>query len=1663
MKRALSFRRKMAAWLSLMLVLSNTSGLLTIHAETNEPAQQEDTVEVQNGKTSPEIMTGSNSAPEEEILDKGEEGDKSARSVITSGEESEYEMTVSDKGLLSEKGTENNQNDEEATLTARMETGKPAQQEDTVEVQNEETSPEEVIESSDAPEEEILNKDEEGEEVAQQTVATRGDSDYEMTASDEGQKPGKKAVTDNNSVEAASELTEVTAYPAFSGKTTENGIEISVSAAEGIFPAGSDLSVSVVPGSDRSQAEEAVEQKRTPDGEVVSSYTFDIKVVNKDGNEIQPVDGKTVTVSFKTAEVANENLETNVYHLENKNGELDAVRLEVSEEGTTAKVDTDGFSLYTVEFTYQAKAYVLSGGEETSLSAILEAVQLTGEAEAVEVSDPELFSAEKNVNGEWTVVSHQAFTTEEWMKVTIGGIEYTITVTDDPDTEPAGDSAQETLTIAVGETKNIPVNEEKRTSLTCTPEEPALYRFYIVPEVDQSFYAENLVVSDAQNKKALAKSEGAGEVFFSMEAGKTYQIDVVGYGAENVIVGLEKSEDYEGTESFRITKINGQDVSDKYGLYVPAEAGCTYELQAQIPLWQLVSSEKVISEFEITAEGRESVFTEDDSVKVLLGENEFSGITPSYYGGSWSSEYLFELDAEMMKAAFAEDPNQLITVIISGTTPENYSELSEIEGLDGYPAWYDDRYLESESEMMASGYSFTLRYNPLPNENDIYHTVAIVPDKLTLAVVLGGASSDSFRAEEDGIWWNDLPEGMTQSEPVTLSLTGSGSSVSANYGGYSASEEDYLVEGFMEVSNLYNEEHRVVTFISVPVGTYTLSYHDPVSGKTIEKQFTVDQGPQYVSDVNEAGFHLVYDGVEVPWDNYGRLLASVEAYGSSSKLPAYPFGCLYGAAVSLNIEAPVAEAVMKIVRADGTLVDADTAAYGETVKFRTTAHSGASENTASHQFEFIFPDSEFVDNFSGSEEHIKPFEINPDSISVKAVTAGGTEIALTSSNAGGPDTYFIDSSAYEEQGYLNIDLNIGPTEEDVDITIDIPAELTGALSCGGYGNKAEMTYYGSDRQTNDVNVVYTGTFILQKIDQQAKPLAGAKFKLEKVDDPDFNPASVTGLSMHFVPHSVIYGDDDNSLVLVGHEGTVVSADDGLEVDDATGSLSFVGVKEGTYLLLETKAPEGHRALEMPLVIELSANLPETIVTGYEYCRWSVKLNDKPLPELVRYQTGLIDPELPTEAFMDSYIAYSCQSSTIVMRVINVPNNITAEVVWEDEGQEDKRPASVDVQLKQNGTDYGDAVTANADNSWSHTWNSLPSAEDDWTVEQVPFANADEYETTYEPIRYEEEKAVLKVINKIKPYEYAYTETTPVWTKGSGVNADFTVKRSINDHYTFPRFTGILVDGVKVNSSGYTAKAGSVKLSLNSDYMQTLDVGTHTLTTNFTDGSVDVDFEVVDKEKPAYKVTFDSDGGSAISQQTVEDGKPAVSPPDPAKEGYTFDGWYLNGTKYDFSTPVTKDITLKAKWTAVPSDKPSGGSDNTESEAVEPEKQVHKVVFDSDGGSAISQQTVEDGKPAVSPPDPAKEGYTFDGWYLNGTKYDFSTPVTKDITLKAKWTAATFGRPSEKSEVNTESARTVISLPNTGDETNVLLWLLMFLLCSAVGAGSVFVLKGRSKS
>ena len=144
------------------------------------------------------------------------------------------------------------------------------------------------------------------------------------------------------------------------------------------------------------------------------------------------------------------------------------------------------------------------------------------------------------------------------------------------------------------------------------------------------------------------------------------------------------------------------------------------------------------------------------------------------------------------------------------------------------------------------------------------------------------------------------------------------------------------------------------------------------------------------------------------------------------------------------------------------------------------------------------------------------------------------------------------------------------------------------------------------------------------------------------------------------------------------------------------------------------------------------------------------------------------------------------------------------------------------------------------------------------------------------------------------------------------------------------------------------------------------------------------------EKSKYTVKFVSDHGS-FADQTIEHGKPIDTDKltIPEVEGYTFDGWYTtndtHSTKFDFSTPITGDTTVYAKWTA----------------------NDYYVSFVTEHGDPPTSQNVKYNGTADDPGTLTEEGYTFDGWYTDDTyttKFDFTKPITSNTTVYAKWTA-----------------------------------------------------------
>ena len=211
------------------------------------------------------------------------------------------------------------------------------------------------------------------------------------------------------------------------------------------------------------------------------------------------------------------------------------------------------------------------------------------------------------------------------------------------------------------------------------------------------------------------------------------------------------------------------------------------------------------------------------------------------------------------------------------------------------------------------------------------------------------------------------------------------------------------------------------------------------------------------------------------------------------------------------------------------------------------------------------------------------------------------------------------------------------------------------------------------------------------------------------------------------------------------------------------------------------------------------------------------------------------------------------------------------------------------------------------------------------------------------------------------------------------------------------------------------------------------------------------------ELKSYTVSFSAgDGATAVAGQTIYFGLQATKPTDPVRSGYIFGGWLLNGSKYDFGTSVRDNITLTAKWLprTYSIDYVLGGGVNASSNPAsyniksgtivlaDPTREgfiflgwydaeqngnrvteikagstgritlyarwqanTYIVDFVLNGGTMKNTEQIVVAGGTVAFEEPTRENYLFMGWFTDAActqRYDFSTPVTGDLTLYAKW-------------------------------------------------------------
>lgn len=96
----------------------------------------------------------------------------------------------------------------------------------------------------------------------------------------------------------------------------------------------------------------------------------------------------------------------------------------------------------------------------------------------------------------------------------------------------------------------------------------------------------------------------------------------------------------------------------------------------------------------------------------------------------------------------------------------------------------------------------------------------------------------------------------------------------------------------------------------------------------------------------------------------------------------------------------------------------------------------------------------------------------------------------------------------------------------------------------------------------------------------------------------------------------------------------------------------------------------------------------------------------------------------------------------------------------------------------------------------------------------------------------------KIIRPSAPVTYSCEGDPAEWIRGAGGSAVFRFVRSEDDDLTFAAFSSLDADGTPVDEKYYTVTKGSAVITLDSEFLDTLAEGSHTLTANFADGKAE---------------------------------------------------------------------------------------------------------------------------------------------------------------------------------------------------------------------------------
>lgn len=169
----------------------------------------------------------------------------------------------------------------------------------------------------------------------------------------------------------------------------------------------------------------------------------------------------------------------------------------------------------------------------------------------------------------------------------------------------------------------------------------------------------------------------------------------------------------------------------------------------------------------------------------------------------------------------------------------------------------------------------------------------------------------------------------------------------------------------------------------------------------------------------------------------------------------------------------------------------------------------------------------------------------------------------------------------------------------------------------------------------------------------------------------------------------------------------------------------------------------------------------------------------------------------------------------------------------------------------------------------------------------------------------------------------------------------------------------------------------------------------------------------------YTVSFDTDGGTKLLNIVVKSGETVKLPEDPTKEGYKFNGWLLNGSKFDDTIKVKKNIVLKADW-------------------LKEGAETITITFDTDGGTNVAPIVIEKGTEVKLPVKVEKIGYILKEWVDTDNRVIREGTILKEDTLlKAVWEEKEKPTTTEPSTTTKKPTTTKVDVQGlTFDETDI---------------------------